>query len=65
MAQHVETGRILTGKEWRRILRIQAPYLFICVPPLGIVIFGLLIGAVILLIQVFLQPGKACSGGVA
>ena len=30
-----------------------------------VVIFGLLIGVVILLIQVFLQPGKAISGGVA
>jgi hypothetical protein len=29
------------------------------------VIFGLLIGVVILLIQVLLQPGKAISGGVA
>ncbi len=31
----------------------------------GVVIAGLLIGVVILLIQVFLQPGKAISGGVA
>jgi hypothetical protein len=30
-----------------------------------VVIAGLLIGVVILLIQVFLQPGKALSGGVA
>jgi hypothetical protein len=30
-----------------------------------VVIAGLLIGVVILLIQVFLQPGKAFSGGVA
>jgi hypothetical protein len=29
-----------------------------------VVIFGPLIGVVILLIQVFLQPGKAFSGGV-
>jgi VanZ family protein len=31
----------------------------------AVVAAGLLIGAVILLIQVFLQPGKAFSGGVA
>ena len=31
----------------------------------GVVVAGLLIGVVILLIQVFLQPGKAISGGVA
>jgi len=30
-----------------------------------VVAAGLLIGVVILLIQVFLQPGKALSGGVA
>jgi len=112
MAQHVEAGRILTGKEWRGIIRTQTPFLLLCVPPLAIVtvlyafgvsltdgiritlwfgtaslgywafvagrragfvgwrmvmvvIFGLLIGIVILLIQVFLQPGKAFSGGVA
>jgi hypothetical protein len=31
----------------------------------GVVLLGLLIGVVVLLIQVFLQPGKALSGGVA
>jgi len=31
----------------------------------AVVIAGLLIGVVILLVQVFLQPGKAFSGGVA
>jgi hypothetical protein len=31
----------------------------------GVVALGLLIGVVILLIQVFLQPGKVISGGVA
>jgi hypothetical protein len=30
-----------------------------------VVIAGLLIGVVVLLIQVFLQPGKAISDGVA
>jgi len=112
MAQHVGAGRILTGEEWRGIVRIQAPFLLLCVPPLAIVtvlyacgvtvsdairitlwfgvaslgywafaagrragfagwrmvmvvVAGLLIGVAILLIQVFLQPGKAFSGGVA
>jgi hypothetical protein len=112
MAQHVEAGRILTGKEWRAVVRVQSPFLALCVPPLAIVsllyavgvslsdgirvtlwvgtaslgywgyvagrragfvgwrmvmvvIAGLLIGVVILLIQVLLQPGKAFSGGVA
>ena len=112
MAQHVEAKRILTGKEWRGIVRVQSPFLLLCVPPIVIVsalyavgvsltdgiritlwfgtaslgywafvagrragfvgwrmamvvVFGLLIGVVILLIQVFLQPGKAISGGVA
>jgi hypothetical protein len=37
MAQHVEAGRILTGKEWRGIIRIEAPFLLLCVPPLAIV----------------------------
>ena len=112
MARHVEVGRILTGKEWRGVVRTQAPFLLLCVPPLAIVsvlyafgvsltvgirvtlwlgtaslgywgfvagrragfvgwrmvmvvVAGLLIGVVVLLIQVFLQPGKAFSGGVA
>jgi len=112
MAQHVEAGRILTRKEWGGIVRIQAPFLLLCVPPLAVVsvlyafgaslgecirvtlwlgtaslgywafvagrragfsgwrmvvvvVFGLAIGIVILLIQIFLQPGKAISGGVA
>ena len=112
MAQHVEVGRILSRKEWGGIIRIQAPFLLLCVPPIAVVSFlyafnvslsqairitlwlgtaslgywgfvagrragfvgwrmvmvviaGLLIGVVILLIQVFLQPGKAFSGGVA
>ncbi len=112
VAQHVEAERILTGKEWREVVRIQVPFLLLCVPPLAIVTFlyavgvslsdgirvtlwfgtaslgywgfvagrragfvgwrmvmvviaGLLIGVVILLIQVLLQPGKAFSGGVA
>ncbi len=37
MAQHVEAGRMLTGKEWRGIVGIQAPFLLLCVPPLVIV----------------------------
>jgi hypothetical protein len=112
MAQHVEAGHILSRKEWGGIVRIQAPFLLLCVPPLavvsvlfafgvsltdciritlwlgtaslgywgfvagrraeivgwrlvGVVAAGLLIGVLILLIQVFLQPGKAISGGVA
>jgi hypothetical protein len=112
MAQHVEAGRILTGNEWKGVIRAQAPFLFLCVPPLAIVTFlyavgvpltdgiritlwcgtaslgywafvtgrragfvgwrmvmvvilGLLIGIVILLVQVVLQPGRAFSGGVA
>lgn len=112
MAQHIEAGRVLTGKEWRAIIRVQAPFLALFIPPLAIVsllyalgvslsgainatlwvgvaslglwgfvagrragfvgwrltmvvVFGLLIGIVVLLIQVFLQPGKAFSGGVA
>jgi hypothetical protein len=112
MAKHVEVGRMLTRSEWRGIVRTQAPFLLLCVPPLAIVTVlyafgvslndairvtlwigtaslgywgfvagrragfvgwrmvmvvcaGLLIGVVILLIQVFLQPGKALSGGVA
>jgi hypothetical protein len=56
MAQHVEVARILTRREWGDIIRMQAPFLLLCVPPLGVII---------LLIQVFLQPGKAFSGGVA
>jgi hypothetical protein len=112
MAQHVEVGRILSRREIGGIVRIQAPFLLLCVPPLAVVSVlyalnvsltdairitlwlgtaslgywgfvagrragfvgwrmvavvaaGLLIGVVILLIQVFLQPGKAISGGVA
>jgi hypothetical protein len=112
MAKHIEEGRILHRHEWGGIIRTQAPFLLLCVPPLaivsflfalgvtlndsirvtlwvgtaslgywgfvagrragfvgwrmvGVVIAGLLIGVVILLIQVFLQPGKAISGGVA
>ena len=112
MAQHVERGRILTRREWGGIVRMQAPFLLLCGPPLAVVSVlyafnvslsdairitlwlgtaslgywgfvagrragfagwrmlavvaaGLLIGVVILLIQVFLQPGKAFSGGVA
>jgi hypothetical protein len=37
MAQHAEAGRILTGKEWRGIVRIQSSFLLLCVPPLFIV----------------------------
>jgi hypothetical protein len=37
MAQHVEAGRILTGKECRGIVRIQSSFLLLCVPPLFIV----------------------------
>ena len=112
MAKHVEAGRVLTGSEWRGIVHTQAPFLFLCLPPLAIVtilygfgvslndairvtlwigtaslgywgfvagrragfvgwrmvmvvVAGLLIGVVILLIQVFLQPGRAFSDGVA
>ena len=112
IAQHVEVARILRGREWLGIARIQAPFLLLCVPPIAIVsilfafgvsltdsirvtlwvgvaslgfwgflagrragfagwrmvavvVAGLLIGIVVLLIQVFLQPGKAFSGGVA
>lgn len=112
MAQHVELGRILTRGEWFGIIRIQAPFLMLCAPPIAavsvlyalnvsltdairitlwlgtaslgywafvagrragfvgwrmvaVVAAGLLIGVIILLIQVFLQPGKAFSGGVA
>jgi hypothetical protein len=111
-AQHVEAGRILTRKEWGGIVRIQAPFLLLCVPPVAVVsalyalgvsltdgiritlwlgtgslgywayvagtraefvgwrmvmvvAAGLLIGVVILLTQVFLQPGKEFSGGLA
>src|SRR5580692_11856388 len=35
MAQHVEAGRILTGKEWRAVVRVQSPFLALCVPPLA------------------------------
>lgn len=112
MARHIEVGRILSRKEWGGIIRMQAPFLLLCVPPIavvsilyacgvsltvcirvtlwlgtaslgywgfvagqragftgwrivGVVAAGLLIGVIILLIQVFLQPGKAISGGVA
>lgn len=112
IGKHVEVGRILSRKEWGGIVRSQAPFLLLCVPPVAvvsalyalgvsltdgiritlwlgtlslgywafvagrraefvgwrlvmIVAAGLLIGVVILLIQVFLQPGKAISGGVA
>ncbi len=37
MAQHVKARRILTGKEWRAVVRVQAPFLALCVPPLAIV----------------------------
>jgi hypothetical protein len=112
IARHVEVGRILNRREWGAIIRVQAPFLLLCAPPLivvsvlyafdvslsdairvtlwlgtaslgywgyvagrragfvgwrmvAVVTAGLLIGVVILLIQVFLQPGKAISGGVA
>jgi hypothetical protein len=112
MAKHVEVGRILTGREWNHVVRSEAPFLLLCVPPLVIVtvlfafgvsltdsiqvtllfgtatlgywgylagrrarfvgwrlvmvvILGLLVGVVILLVQVLLQPGKAFSGGLA
>jgi hypothetical protein len=104
MAQHVEAERALTLTEWLAIVRTQAPFLFLFVPPVAIVSFlfaaGLtlsdaitvtlwvgvaslgywgavagtragfvgrrlvgvilagIIGLVVLLIQVFLQPGK-------
>lgn len=112
MAQHVEVERVLTRSEWGAVVRRQASFLLLCVPPVaivsvlfafgvslndsikatlwagtvslgcwgfvagrrarfvgwrlvGVVVLGLLIGVVVLLIQVFLQPGKAISGGVA
>jgi hypothetical protein len=112
MAKHIEEGRVLHRTEWCGVVRTQAPFLLLCVPPLAIVsvlfaigvsltdairitlwigtaslgywafvagrragfagwrmvavvALGLMIGVVILLIQVFLQPGKAFSGGVA
>jgi hypothetical protein len=112
MARHVELGRVLTRQEWGGVIRIQAPFLLLCLPPLAVVsvlyafhvslsdairitlwfgtaslgywgfvagrragfvgwrmvavvVAGLLIGFVILLLQVLLQPGKAFSGGVA
>lgn len=112
IAKHVEAGRILARNEWARIVRSQAPFLLLCVPPLvivtvllafgvslthtirvtlwfgtaslgywgfvagrragfvgwrmiAVVLAGLLIGVVILLIQVFLQPGEVLSGGAA
>jgi len=111
IAQHVEVGRILTRREWGGVIRVQAPFLLLCVPPLvvvsvlyafnvslsdairvtlwlgtaslgywgyvagrragfvgwrmvAVVAGGLLIGVVILLLQVFLQPGQAFSDGV-
>lgn len=112
MAQHVRAERVLTRSEWGAVIRAQAPFLLMCVPPVaivsalfalgatlsdsitvtlwagtaslgcwgllagrragfvgwrlvGVVVLGFLIGVVVLLIQVFLQPGKALSGGVA
>ena len=112
MAQHVATGRILLRKEWAGLVRSEAPFLMLAVPPLlivsvlfvvgvtlndairitllvgtaslgfwgyiagrragfvgwrmvAIVAAGLSIGILVLLIQVFLQPGKVASGGVA
>jgi hypothetical protein len=112
MAKHVEAERVLARSEWLAIVRTQAPFLLLFVPPVlivsvlfacgvtlndsikvtlwfgvaslgywgwvagkragftglrlvGVIIAGLLIGVVVLLIQVFLQPGKAVSGGVA
>jgi hypothetical protein len=112
MAQHVEVGHILSRQEWAGIVRIQAPFLLLSVPPLAVVSVlyafnlsltdairvtlwlgtaslgywgfvagrragfvgwrmvavvaaGLVLGIVILLIQVILQPGKVVSGGVA
>jgi hypothetical protein len=32
LAQHVEAERMLTGKEWKGVVRIQAPFLLLCVP---------------------------------
>ena len=108
-AKHVALGEILSGKEWKGIVRAEAPFLLLCVPPLvivtvlyalgvsltdaiqatlwfgtatlgywgfvagrragfvgwrmvGVVVAGLLVGVVILLLQVLLQPGKAFSG---
>jgi hypothetical protein len=37
VARHVEVGRILSRREWTGIVRIQAPFLLLCVPPLAIV----------------------------
>jgi hypothetical protein len=106
MAKHVEAERVLTLSEWLAIVRMQAPFLFLFVPPVvivsvlfafgmtlsdsimvtlwvgvaslgywagvvgkragivgwrlaGVIVAGLVIGIVVLLIQVFLQPGKA------
>jgi hypothetical protein len=112
VAQHVEVGRILTPGEWFGIIKIQAPFFLLCVPPLAIVSVlyacgasltigirvtvwfgtaslgywgfvagrragfvgwrmaaviaaGLLVGVVILLVQVILQPDQVVSGGAA
>jgi hypothetical protein len=103
---------MLRPEEWGGIVRTQAPFLLLCVPPVvvvsvlyacnvaltdairitlwlgtaslgywgfvagrragftgwrmvAVVVAGLLIGVVILLLQVLLQPGEAFSGGVA
>ena len=112
VAQHVEAGRVLQRSEVSRIVRIQAPFLLLCVPPFAVVwalyalgatltvgirttvllgtaslgywgfvagqraglrgwrivaavLAGLLVGAVILFLQVLLQPGRAGAAGVA
>jgi hypothetical protein len=38
MAEHVKMGRVLTRHEWGAVVRTQAPFLLLCVPPLAIVL---------------------------
>jgi hypothetical protein len=112
LAKQIEVGRKLTWDDRGTIVKSEAPFLLLCVPPMAIVLIlfafgaslndairvtlwveglslgfwgyraarragvvgwrllgyvaaGLVVGVIVLLLQVALQPGKAFSGGVA